>query len=191
MQRRRAAALIAAALVWGAPPVRAQISTVSPSLYQSLHWRFIGPLRGGRTVALDGIANEPNVFYIGAVNGGIWKTQDAGRTWTPVFDASRPARSARSPSRRAIRGSSTRAAARDCSVPISPSATASTNRSTPARPGRISGCATASRSRRWQSIRPMRIGSSSPCSDTRTAPTPNAACTARPTAARRSSACSS
>ncbi len=86
MQRRRAAALIAAALIWGAPPVRAQISTVSPSLYQSLRWRFIGPLRGGRTVALDGVANEPNVFYIGAVNGGIWKTQDAGRTWTPVFD---------------------------------------------------------------------------------------------------------
>src|SRR5579871_1136336 len=86
MQRRFTVALVAAALTWIAPPAGAQAQTVSPSLYQSLHWRFIGPLRGGRTVALDGVANEPNVFYVGAVNGGIWKTQDAGRTWTPIFD---------------------------------------------------------------------------------------------------------
>ena len=86
MQHRCIAALVAAALVWVAHPAVAQTQTVSPSLYQSLHWRFIGPLRGGRTVALDGVASEPNVFYIGAVNGGIWKTQDAGRTWTPIFD---------------------------------------------------------------------------------------------------------
>ncbi len=86
MQRRFIVALSAAALVWVAPPAVAQTQTVSPSLYQSLCWRFIGPLRGGRTVALDGVASEPNVFYIGAVNGGIWKTQDAGRTWTPIFD---------------------------------------------------------------------------------------------------------
>jgi photosystem II stability/assembly factor-like uncharacterized protein len=86
MQRSFTLALIVAALTWVAPPAAAQTQTVSPSLYQSLRWRFIGPLRGGRTVALDGIANEPNVFYIGAVNGGIWKTQDAGRTWTPIFD---------------------------------------------------------------------------------------------------------
>ncbi|MGC1381094.1 MAG: hypothetical protein WA814_08745 [Candidatus Baltobacteraceae bacterium] len=59
---------------------------VAPSLYQAMHWRFVGPMRGGRTVAIDGIANQPNVFYIAAVNGGIWKTEDAGRTWRPVFD---------------------------------------------------------------------------------------------------------
>ncbi len=43
-------------------------------------------MRGGRTVALDGVANQPNLFYIGAVNGGIWKSEDAGRTWVPIFD---------------------------------------------------------------------------------------------------------
>lgn len=52
-----------------------------------LHWRFIGPLRGGRTAAVAGVASEPNVFYIAAVNGGIWRTDDAGRTWTPIFDS--------------------------------------------------------------------------------------------------------
>ncbi len=86
MHRPFTLALILAAVTWVSPSARAQTSSVSPSLYQSLRWRFIGPLRGGRTVALDGVATEPNVFYIGAVNGGIWKTQDAGRTWTPIFD---------------------------------------------------------------------------------------------------------
>ncbi|MGH7738162.1 MAG: glycoside hydrolase [Candidatus Tyrphobacter sp.] len=51
-----------------------------------LHWRFIGPLRGGRTDAVAGVASRPDVFYIGSVNGGIWRTDDAGRTWTPIFD---------------------------------------------------------------------------------------------------------
>ncbi len=51
-----------------------------------MHWRFVGPMRGGRTVAIDGVANQPNLFYIAAVNGGIWKSEDAGRTWVPIFD---------------------------------------------------------------------------------------------------------
>ncbi|MFY9885207.1 MAG: hypothetical protein WAK15_10565, partial [Candidatus Cybelea sp.] len=67
-------------------PMNARAQSVSPSLYSAMRWRFVGPMRGGRTVAIDGVANQPNLFYIAAVNGGIWKTQDAGRTWTPIFD---------------------------------------------------------------------------------------------------------
>ncbi len=59
---------------------------VSPNLYQSIRWRSIGPFRAGRTVGAVGIPNQPNTFFIGVNNGGVWKTTDAGRTWKPIFD---------------------------------------------------------------------------------------------------------
>ena len=59
---------------------------LDPKLFQELRWRSIGPFRGGRTVAAVGIASQPNVFYIGVNNGGVWRTNDAGRIWTPIFD---------------------------------------------------------------------------------------------------------
>src|ERR1700688_378831 len=55
-------------------------------LYAGFEWRMIGPFRGGRTVGAAGIADQPNVFYIGVNNGGVWKTDDYGRTWNPIFD---------------------------------------------------------------------------------------------------------
>src|SRR6516225_11302974 len=60
--------------------------TYSPNLYSGLRCRHIGPFRGGRTVGAAGIPDQPNVFFIGVNNGGVWKTDDYGRTWKPLFD---------------------------------------------------------------------------------------------------------
>ncbi len=81
-----ALALILAAIV-AAPRVIAQSPKYDSSLYSGLHWRMIGPFRGGRVDAVTGVPGRPNEFYFGAVNGGVWKTIDAGRVWTPVFDS--------------------------------------------------------------------------------------------------------
>src|SRR5258708_8250438 len=51
-----------------------------------MKWRNIGPFRAGRTVGAAGIPSQPNLFYVGVNNGGVWKTTDAGRTWKPIFD---------------------------------------------------------------------------------------------------------
>jgi photosystem II stability/assembly factor-like uncharacterized protein len=59
---------------------------VPENTYQDLHWRMIGPFRGGRTRAAAGVPSQPNVFYVAQVNGGVWKTDDYGRIWTPIFD---------------------------------------------------------------------------------------------------------
>jgi photosystem II stability/assembly factor-like uncharacterized protein len=59
---------------------------VDPGLFGDLSWRLIGPFRGGRVLAVTGVPGDAQHFYFGAVNGGVWETKDAGRTWQPVFD---------------------------------------------------------------------------------------------------------
>jgi photosystem II stability/assembly factor-like uncharacterized protein len=54
--------------------------------YSGLRWRLLGPFRSGRVDAVSGVPGRPNEFYFGAVNGGVWKSVDAGRVWRPVFD---------------------------------------------------------------------------------------------------------
>ena len=57
------------------------------ALGSGLRWRMLGPFRGGRVASATGVPGRPNEFYMGAVNGGVWKSIDAGRVWTPIFDA--------------------------------------------------------------------------------------------------------
>ena len=64
----------------------AMAQPVPTELFNGLKWRLIGPFRGGRAVAVAGVPGDPTTFYFGSVNGGIWKTTDAGVVWTPIFD---------------------------------------------------------------------------------------------------------
>ncbi|MGH9513124.1 MAG: hypothetical protein ACRD2U_13415 [Terriglobales bacterium] len=65
--------------------------TVPPQFFNGLKWRLIGPFRGGRAVAVSGVPGDSTTFYFGAVDGGVWKTTDAGVVWNPVFDSQKVA----------------------------------------------------------------------------------------------------
>src|SRR5579864_9236287 len=62
------------------------VHAASSNPFDALEWRFIGPFRGGRVLAVTGIPGDPRTFYFGSVGGGVWKTNDTGTVWTPIFD---------------------------------------------------------------------------------------------------------
>src|SRR5256886_5616912 len=59
---------------------------IDEKLFNGMRWRQIGPFRGGRALAIEGVVGEPDTYYFGAVAGGVWKTTDGGANWTPLFD---------------------------------------------------------------------------------------------------------
>ncbi len=69
-----------------AAPAPSPAPQVDPKLFSGMQWRQVGPFRGGRALAIEGVPGEPNTWYFGAVAGGVWKTSDGGANWTPLFD---------------------------------------------------------------------------------------------------------
>ena len=78
--------LFAPFAVSAVPAQSAGLAHVDASSLNSLSWRLIGPFRGGRSLAVTGVPGEPEHFYFGAVDGGVWESTNAGRTWNPIFD---------------------------------------------------------------------------------------------------------
>lgn len=86
--RQRLPLSLAAVLIAFAVPAQSQ--TIPTQMLSGLHWRDVGPMRGGRAYAVAGNATQPDIFYMGSVGGGVWKTENAGRTWFPISDSQGP-----------------------------------------------------------------------------------------------------
>src|SRR5881394_1557229 len=69
-----------------ATPKPTPAGAIDEKLFSGMQWRQIGPFRGGRALAIEGVPGEPDTYYVGGVAGGVWKTVDGGQNWTPLFD---------------------------------------------------------------------------------------------------------
>ncbi len=67
-------------------PSPSPASAIDEKLFKGMQWRQVGPFRGGRALAIEGVVGEPDTYYFGAVAGGVWKTTDGGANWAPLFD---------------------------------------------------------------------------------------------------------
>jgi photosystem II stability/assembly factor-like uncharacterized protein len=73
-------------LVLAAAAAVAAAAPVDSAAYQDLRWRLVGPFRGGWATCAEGVPDSPATYYFGAAAGGVWKTEDAGASWFPIFD---------------------------------------------------------------------------------------------------------
>src|ERR1051326_6433249 len=91
----------AAALVTAPTPARtgapaqsakspASIASVDPALFKGLHYRLVGPSRGGRVTTVTGVPSQPKTFYMGVASGGLFRTTDGGASWVPLTDGQVP-----------------------------------------------------------------------------------------------------
>src|SRR5215471_12501950 len=74
------------AFVLGLNSLHSRAQTVAPEVFNGLKYRLIGPFRGGRVAAVAGIPGNAATFYFGGVDGGVWKTTNAGMVWNPIFE---------------------------------------------------------------------------------------------------------
>ena len=79
-------ALLPAAIALGQTPTPTAAAAIDEKLFRGIQWRQVGPFRGGRALAVEGVPGDPSTFYFGAVAGGVWKTTDGGANWAPLFD---------------------------------------------------------------------------------------------------------
>ena len=83
LSRLRCALLL---LACGATLPSILVAQQPADITSEMHWRHIGPVRGGRARAIAGVPSQPNVFYAGFDNGGVWRSTDYGANWVPLFD---------------------------------------------------------------------------------------------------------
>jgi len=84
MDLRRVVSCLALTLLLAVAAV--SVAAVPPESFSALRWRLAGPLRAGWGTCAAGVPGQPETFYFGAADGGVWKTTDAGRTWSPLFE---------------------------------------------------------------------------------------------------------
>src|SRR5947209_19664504 len=66
------------------------MSNVDPSFFNGLHYRLVGPSRGGRVTTVTGVPSQPKTFYMGVASGGLFRTTDGGASWVPITDGKVP-----------------------------------------------------------------------------------------------------